>query len=350
MPLVQIDLQGHHYRGEPYSFRVEILDHALDHLIEDARNAYRVYELFAIRRPGDLWKYLWVRLIDVPGQVWESYRSAREQQRLRQYHLWPDPTLPLLDFDRLFSWGCDTTTIDECWLMARHGQQFKALAVEFYARITQAQAGLHDSQDSLIRNEIRSLLSVQHPCDYKAESPFVLTRDDYLSPVIQKRTAGYYEKLRQLLTLPQIRNVACCGDEDFQTIRWVCAAQRQRGEALGQRPVDGLAIHLLSDGFPAIEAWEAVVQFWGSGPPYGDLWVHQNPYAPCIKDYVERFKRRHWLYFVHEDNDEIAGYQRTAGEGWALYQDQNQNRNYDLTSQRQLERFIRHYEEFPHCP
>ena len=67
MPLVQIDLQGHHYRGEPYSFRVEILDHALDHLIEDARNAYRVYELFAIRRPGDLWKYLWVRLIDVPG-------------------------------------------------------------------------------------------------------------------------------------------------------------------------------------------------------------------------------------------------------------------------------------------
>lgn len=124
---MHVDLECHYYRGETHPFSVKLLDHALDFLIEDARNAYRVYELFAIRRPGNIWKHLWVQLIDVPERVWARYRQARSAVQRCQSQAWSENALPLLSFDPFFSWRWDDTDPeDECWLRARQGTAFKA--------------------------------------------------------------------------------------------------------------------------------------------------------------------------------------------------------------------------------
>lgn len=54
-PTLTLDfgLVCHHDDREP--FRVRLDSEPLDELIADARNAWRVYELTLIQRPGDVW-------------------------------------------------------------------------------------------------------------------------------------------------------------------------------------------------------------------------------------------------------------------------------------------------------
>lgn len=101
---MRIDLQHRGYRKETFSFQVQLLDYALDHLIEDAGNAHRVYELLAIRRPGDIWKYIWLHIFDIPERIWESYRRARKYSQKFPRCPWPKNAIPLEDFDGFFSW------------------------------------------------------------------------------------------------------------------------------------------------------------------------------------------------------------------------------------------------------
>ena len=55
---------GHHYLREPFCVRLDAS--ALEQLISDARNAWRVYELTLINRPGDVWDYVHVRGLPCP--------------------------------------------------------------------------------------------------------------------------------------------------------------------------------------------------------------------------------------------------------------------------------------------
>lgn len=333
---MRIDLQCHGDRGKIFPFSADLLDHPLDHLIEDARNAYRVYELFSIRRPGDLWKYLWVRLIDVPDRVWEWYRSAQKGQA------WPDQAIPLRRFDQFFFWcGDDTDPEAECWLRTREGNLFREWVIRRYAQITQAQEILRGSDDPLIQYEIQAIHRVQHPYDYEAERPFSLTGDDYSTITLPKRTPGYYEKLLEVLASPEVQSVACRGDDDFQTIRLMCAEQRKRAEAAGKPPRDVLPISILSDGISAIAAWQAWIRVYWEGLGYGDLWVEQQYLGTSVKDLVERYERRKLLFFLYEDQGEIQGYQRTLGNGWVLYRDQDPDNDYRGLSQAYYERFPR---------
>ena len=342
---MHVELECHYHRGEMRPFSVDLLDHALDFLIEDARNAYRVYEFFAIRRPGDIWKYLWVQLIDVPEQVWTRYRKARSAARGRESHPWSENALPLLRFDSFFSWCWDDTDPeDECWLRARQGTAFKTYVSRCFTRICQAQDALRESDDPLIRYEIHALQAVNHPYDYQAEIPFTLTNADYVSPVRPKRTSGYYAILCELLARPEVRSVAYRGDKDFQTIRLLCTEQRRRADVSGKRPVDELPICLLSDGVPAVTAWQAFVVFYYEGLGYGDLFIDQTDHSVSLKDLVEKHDRHwHWL-LSYQDEGEIRGYQRTASKGWTFYEDQDPTRDYDRFSQSNLAKYIERYE------
>ena len=331
---MQLDLEYHDYRGKSYPFRVALLEHALDHLMEDACQAYRVYELFAVRRPGDVWKYLWVQLIEVSEQIQRRYQHARTKcQEHPADHPWPADQIPLMAFDDLFWWcGDDTEPEDECWLRVREGAIFKAYAQRLFSQVRTAQAALEASDDVLIRYEIRALQAMTHPYDTDAHLPFAQTPPFYVSPTRPQRTSEYYHQLQALLAQPEIRSVAYRGDEDFQTVRLLCTEQRRRAEALGKRPVDGLPICLLSDGVPAATAWQAFVVFYSEGLGYGDLFINQTNHCVGLKALVEQYHRRsHWS-LCYQDEGEIDGYQRTCGPGWVCYEDQDQDpdRDFDL--------------------
>ena len=66
---VALDLTCDHYWGKKHPFRLKLHFHALVQLMNDALNGVRIYELMMIRRPGDVWNYIWVEAIDVPPRV-----------------------------------------------------------------------------------------------------------------------------------------------------------------------------------------------------------------------------------------------------------------------------------------
>jgi hypothetical protein len=53
-----LDPYCHGYRNEPPPFKVDVYPDALLRLIDDAKHGLRIYELFAIKRLGDIMKYL----------------------------------------------------------------------------------------------------------------------------------------------------------------------------------------------------------------------------------------------------------------------------------------------------
>lgn len=337
---MHVDLQCHYHRGETHPFSVELLDHALHFLVADAWNAYRVYELFSMRRPGDVWEYLWVRLIDVPERVWTRYRQARLEAQSHSTPSWPENTLPLAQFDQFFRWCWgDTDPEDECWLRAREGATFKAYATRMFTQVCQTQAALRESDDPLIQQEIRALQAVDHPYDYEANIPFALTNSRYVSPTRHKRSPGYYAQLHELLARPDLRSVAYHGDKDFQTIRMLCAEQRRRADVSGKRPVDELPICIQSDGVPAVTAWQAFVMFYSEGLGYGDLYIGEEGLVKM------GHPRLRWLLSNH-DEGEIRDYQRTAGKGWTFYEDQGLNQDYDRLSQKHCAECVERYERF----
>ncbi|MDQ5910684.1 MAG: hypothetical protein QG599_2781 [Pseudomonadota bacterium] len=217
---MHVDLYCEDNQQESRPFRVKLLDGALDQLMADARQAYRVYELFAIQRPRDIWKYLWVHLIDVPATVWAHYQQASDQMLWYLRQTWPTQTLPLSGFDQFFCWsGDDTRAEDRCWLKARNGATVKAYITQWLLQIRAAQEALRASNDLLITHEIQAITAVDHPDDYGPARPFVLTSAHYASPTRPKHAPGYYAQLGELLARPDVRSVVYGGRHDFQTLR-----------------------------------------------------------------------------------------------------------------------------------
>ena len=348
---MHVDLEYYDNQQGLQPFSLELLNQALDRLVEDARNAYRIYELFAIRTPREVWRYLWVRLLEVPATVWAHYQQtcAALEPYLRHTGRppWPEKTLPLVIFDEFFCWcGQDTRPEDECWLVARDGADFKAYITGLLNPVRQAQNALRGSDDPLIRHEIRAIQAVDHPYDYRGERPFVAAPDHDGMTTHPQRSPGYYAKLHELLARPEVRSVACAGSQDFQTLRLLCTEQRRRAEALGKRPVEGLPIGLRAYDAPAVTAWQAGVVYYPEELGYGDLWIKQPRPDLNVKELFEAGppdQRRRWL-LSDQDEGEICGYQRSTGEGWAVYEDQAPYRDYDQESQRHYENLIGRYD------
>ncbi|MDQ5908312.1 MAG: hypothetical protein QG599_403 [Pseudomonadota bacterium] len=341
---MHVDLHCEDHQQQSRPFKVELLDQALAMLVEEAGQAYRIYELFEIRRPGDLWKYLWVRLIEVPETVWGRYYQALSAVAWYWRHTWPANSLPLVQFDASFCWcGPETLPEDACWLTAREGIAWQTFASRWFHQIRQAQDRLRDSRDPLIQHEIRALHEESHPYHFKAEIPFTLTPVGYTSPTRPKHAPGYYAQLGELLARPDVRSVVYGGRHDFQTLRQLCTEQQQRA-AFSHRPIDGLPISLQADEVPAVAAWQAQVVYDAERPGPGDLWIQKT--MPDIPTPVSPEQRCRW-WFVVQDAGVLADYQRTVGAGWALYEAHDPQQDYHRISQRHYETLIERYEASP---
>lgn len=68
-----------------------------------ALEAHQVHKLM-IRRPGDVWKYLWVKALDVPTFVSTKMASKREETFPHAFNRcrWLENSIPLNLFDGLW--------------------------------------------------------------------------------------------------------------------------------------------------------------------------------------------------------------------------------------------------------
>lgn len=324
--LMLVDLICHFWRNDPsLPFKVKLHDLALRHLMADAAEAYRVYELMAIQRPGDVWKYIWVELLDVPPSV-HDFRSWRKKDTRDAYH-WPDNWLPLADFDRCFSWDYDDTTPEsDCWLTARGGQSFKDWAGELFAEVKAAQASLRESTDLLIRTELACLDLRRHAYDFHASTPLELTRPDYRSRVEPSFSPGFYEKLRELLNRAEVTCVSFLVS-DYQAIRLAFVQQRLRSSPDPLTRANRWPICLSTDESQGPAAWNAESLVFSEGIGFGFLLVASH--AP---DFYLNSGRFRWLLCA-QDGGEFPGYRRTAGDDWCLYEDLSSEEEFSKKSE-----------------
>jgi hypothetical protein len=326
-----VDLICHFWRNDPsLPFRVKLHDLALRHLMADAAEAYRVYELMCIQRPGDVWKYVWVELLDVPKSV-HSSRDWRKQNNNDAYK-WPENWLPLAEFDRCFYWAYDDTTPESnCWLPAREGQTFKDWADELFAKVKTAQAAVRESADVLVKTELARMDLKRHAFDYDAKTPLELTRQDYRSRVTPCFGPGFYEKLRELLGRSEVTCVSFLV-EDYQAVRQAFMQQRLRSSPDPLTRANRWPICILADKVYGTKAWNGEIQIQSEGIGFGFLLVSTH-----ASDHLLNCGRFRWLLCA-KDAGNLAGYRHTAGDDWHLYEDLSSEEEFAKASEMWRER------------
>jgi len=339
---VKIELQCRPWGEDAIPFHVELLRDTLHRLVADARQCHRLYELMMIRRPGDVLKYLWVRVVNVPRSVESRCREAAGPE-------WPAGCLPLVKFDTFFYWAWDDTEPESStWLTYREGDEFNKTLNNLFEQARQAQDELRNSDDVLIQTELREMEQHTHHLDRQPNPPFEITFPGSTSFTSPRRTSAYYDKLREVVARPDVRIVSLHNDDDYQTLRILCAEQRRRAMATGQPLIDALTIHVLTDGLPFTRGWRPQIVSWQEGLGYGDLFVDggasrgseddETPYTEAGISYSLRlFKMRLFLTHRSVPGGE-ADWTRSDGRGWVLYEDVRKDQSYAADIAHSIER------------
>lgn len=320
-------------------FRVEVLEPAIDDLIADTREAYRVYELMMIRRPGDVWNYLWVRLDEVP----ESVRYNESEQRKEKFPygrcFWPENHLPLTEFDTFFHWFWDMDKESAAWCPARNGQDFLRWGDELFERVRSTQRDLRSSGNGLVQAELEAMGRFEHHLDRKASPPFLLTPPGYVSPTLPKRSPAYYAKLAELLGRSDVRTVSICGDKDYQTLMQICLAQRHRAIVTGKDIHQILPFHLSSDGLEYLKCWRASHVCWQEGLGHTDLIIDGEKHGRIEGMSGWPSGPRRLALTHHMETGEIPGFTRTEGDGWVFFEDSRSGQDYASRVKQASERY-----------
>ncbi|RBP41208.1 hypothetical protein DES53_10737 [Roseimicrobium gellanilyticum] len=328
-------------------FRVVVHDCALGHLMTDAQQALRVYEFMCIARPGDVCKYLWVELLDVPADARYRAEEARKKVTHPPEKLWPENFVPLVEFDTYFNWlGDDTHSEDACWLGHREGWAFRKAIRGWFDKVVEIQRLLRASKDILIRFELALMNAKAHPYDVDPEPPFWRTRPDYQSRAVPQRPSAYYEKLRELLRRPDLESLTMTGRVDYQAFRLICATQRERAETSGKHPYQVFPIGMTIMYEEWDRGWGTHIIEYSEGVAYGDMWIlHDDDDGGHMKWLVETRHDFHRWFFFHQGAVEIQGYRMTQGDGWALLEDETTEREYRIRGKAWLEASFRRWRE-----
>lgn len=317
-----LELEGSYWKEGRFDFKVRLHFHSLLHLMTDSVSSIRLYELSQISRPGDIWRYLWVEIVDVPGDVRDRVARSLEESGIKYMRIpWPENFIPLIDFDKIFHWcGDDTGREDECWLSARESALFRDIAEEEFAKIRKVQHWLARSQDTLISHEISTIATRKHSLDYIAAPAIKRTLPGYRSVTVRSsRSPEYYDKLSSLLSSPEVESVSSFDDTDFGINRLIFAEQRRRANALNCAPLKALLVCLLSDGLDYVDEWGSAVHYFQEGLGDAVMFIDSDLRDPLAEILQKRPRRRCPLIFSHRDGDEIEGYANERGNGWVLY-------------------------------
>lgn len=309
------------YRTDRQPFLIRLNADGLTALINDSLRGSRIYEIFKIQRPGDIWRYLVVEFIEVPKRVQEKYQYRWEERKPKYggEHPWPDQVVPLLEFDGFFMYAWDDTEPeDQCWLDHRYSSVMRAIADQLFAQVRVAQGHL-DWNDPLMQHEIASIREGKHPYDYLDSSRWLggLRAHKPNPPRFKK---AFYEKAESLVSDLSVVSVAWRGGGDHDLFRLLCREQRKRADRSGHKPGHALAINALTNDNPDVEPWGSTVNFYSEGIGYGDLFIEQACLGNSIKNLVETGHKAPGRYILAvRDEGTIDGFSKESGDGWVLY-------------------------------
>lgn len=318
---LELDITCRGYRNEPLPFKVDVYPDALLRLIDDAKNGQRIYELYSIRRPGDIKKYLWVLIKEVTWRVSAGYRTAREKPSSEYVKCdWPENECPYDIWDDIFYSSWDGEPEDSAWINCKHSKTILQYIDHCFVEIKLTQQLLKDTGDRLIKNEISYIESVNHDYDYAAHTPFNLTKRSAIATVWESHDNQFYQVLAELITKPDVYSVAYRYGEDYRVLRILCNEQLRRVNISGNKPKEALEINVLSDSLPNLEPWGCDVTFYDEGLGYGDLFIDPTDGVGCsVKELVEKYGRNPKYILTVQGFGEIKQYTQEQIDGVFVY-------------------------------
>lgn len=307
---------------EKARFRVRLDAKPLVDLVRHAAQAYRVYELFLLRRPGDVWPYVWVELLDVPPRVAARYESARRDTQPGEgsEHAWPAGMMPLAAFNALFHWaGDDTEPEDEAWLNQTKMPAMREFADTLLGQIRLAQSQLGWSAP-LIEHEISRIHAGKHPYDYR-EAPRLAPAWATPGPGPAHFTEDFYKQLKKIVAMPEVLSVSCRFLDDYRLYCILCTEQIRRAKKYDLPPGRAMVISALADFVVDTEPWGAKVWFYSEGLGYGDLHIEGGARpGNSLKALYQSGHRRLGPYVLAAaDQGDLEGYEKEIGDGWVRY-------------------------------
>lgn len=310
------------FYNSKHPFRVRLDLRPLMTLIEAADNAYRIYELLLIDRPGDIWAYTSVVLDELPPGVAKLVR-AHEKSVSRsggKTHAWPEGSMPFQDFDQLFYWGWDDTEPeDEAWLTHRDSSVMHSFAQQALSMVRAAHGRLAWN-DHLLRHIASRVRAGEHAyCFLDREIAREKSREH--EPNEPMHTPDFYKQLDQLLRNSEIASVAYRANGDYRVLRMLATEQRRRAQRTGHHAGNALHLGALVNRRIDNEAWDSEIWFFSEGLSHGDLFIEGDDLgATTVKELVEVHGRRLGNFILSvRDKGEITGFDREIGDGWALY-------------------------------
>lgn len=305
---LDIDCRG--YRNEPLPFKVDVYPDALLRLMEDAKHGQRIYELFSIRRLGDVKKYLWVLIKEVTARVVGGYQNARKKHSSEYVKCdWPKNECPYDIWDELFYASWEGEPEDSAWLSYKHSDIIRKFIDQCYTEIKHAQQLLKEKGDLLIKNEITYIENLSHSHDYEARKPFNLTKRSAPATVWESHDEQFYQVLAELIAKTDIHSVAYRYGEDYRALRMLCNEQLRRVSVTGKTLSEALEINVLSDSLPNLEPWGCDVIFYDEGLGYSDLYIDTTDGAWCsVKELCEKYGNNSKYLLTVQDFGEIQRY------------------------------------------
>lgn len=328
--MLHLDLSYSDCFEKKYPFEITLNDEALKLLTAEALQGSRIYELMQIRRPGDLWKYLWVQVHALPSSCsWQmpaAIKNERETHGPARFD-WPEEYIPLTKFTKFFyAAGDDTNLESEAWLSAKNGSTFRRYFWKLFTEVRATQETIHQSPDLLVREELSAIASSRHARDFDAEPPFKLTPPGAVSQLAPQYTEAFYEQFTILIASPQVRSVGVWL-QDYKLYQIACREQRKRALASGNKIGRDLIVSTGgADDIDCVTDWNAPTVYHDMGMDYSDLTVL---FSAVVRK-GGRFRRPLWL--TPDDAGEVEGYVRTTGEGWTVYKDPVINEDFTASS------------------
>ncbi len=321
---------SHHSDRSRDVLNARVVATALPTLCDEALLGYRVAELFAIHRPGDLQKYLSViveqadpdtrRKLDISRRQWEKAGELGHELSFdevdRQMRYYSD----IDGWEHDVEWG---------WRQFRDGPGIRSLLREQLEQARAAQAACRASSDPLVRFELDALDHGRHCSSYRSSPPFVRTRWTYRSPTTAWAREEFLEKLSQLSRRPDVRSASVRGEVGFRVMRLLCSEQQQRAGAAGLERCEAFPICALTPSeyvSDCVEGmgWLDQVHWFSEGlGPMPDLYVEESPGTRVGRsvEWLLRSGRRtgRWILCNHELESPSEQFHRwTIGDGMSI--------------------------------
>jgi hypothetical protein len=292
----------------------------LSDLIVDASNAYRIYELMLINRPGDVWSYVSVGIETAPESVFNRLKHVREKGKIgSSQYPWSLEEVPFKVFDKIFYWDIDgTEPADAAWLN-RDASAMNKYAEQLLGIARKAQESLNLGWNGDLVGHIVALVkSGKHPYDFLEREAAIAMHGRKLP--LPEHTDDFYKKLRELLCEPDLASITYFGDGDYTILKMLATEQRRRINLTQHSPDHAIQIVALVNQTIDNGAWDSTIHFCGESYVHGDLFIQGYGLMrgePWVEVPRSDIPGRHILSI--RDEGDIQGFSKTSGDGWFHY-------------------------------